>query len=299
MPRPSPSLPQRTPPPRSESGPAANPPRPPVVPSFRSAGPAELTLSTQAEELQGHLDRLAGEFDSMKRQLRQSQKLASLGTNAAIIAHEFNNLFTPVVAYAQHALDTGDVELMRKALTKTLERAATMRNMSDRLIGMAKTSDAGVKAVQVLSVVQSALECLGRDPAKDNLTVNIQIDPTLAVRAEESGLTQVLFNLVINARQAMLGRGRGRLTVDASPTHDGHVEINVRDTGCGITPENLTRIFEPFFSTKTHTDKPDRRGLGLGLSISRDIIEELGGTITVASEVNAGTTFTIRLSQAE
>jgi C4-dicarboxylate-specific signal transduction histidine kinase len=188
---------------------------------------------------------------------------------------------------------------MRKALSKTLDRAGVMRNMSDRLIGMAKQSDTAVKAVCVASVVQAALECLGRDPAKDNITVNVQIDPDLKVRANEGGLTQVLFNLVINARQAMLSRGRGRLTIDAAPTPDGKVEISVRDTGCGIAPENLSRIFEPFFSTKTDAAQPDRRGLGLGLSICKDIIEELGGRMSVKSEVNVGTTFTIQLARAD
>lgn len=257
------------------------------------------TLPTDPSYLQAHLDRLTGEFDQLKRQLRQTQKLAGIGTNAAMIAHEFNNLFTPVVAYAQHALDTGDVELMKKALSKTVERCATMRHMADRLIGLAKQSDAAPKAVRVLELSQAAVECLGRDPEKDNIAVNLQIDPELAVRANESGLMQVLFNLVINARQAMLGRGRGRLTIDAAPTSEGLVEIHVRDNGCGIPRDNLARIFKPFFSTKTSADKPDKRGLGLGLSICHDIIAELGGRLSVTSEVGVGTTFTIALPIAD
>ncbi|GMV97156.1 MAG: hypothetical protein AMXMBFR83_15150 [Phycisphaerae bacterium] len=297
MPRPTASSPRRTPPARNESASASPAERPrPVHPPFE---PPPATLAVHDRELQAHLDRLAAEFDSLKGQLRHAQRLAAIGTNAAVIAHEFNNLFTPVVAYAQHALDAGDNELMRKALAKTLERVGIMRQMSDRLIGMAKQSERIIKAVNVLSVVQAAIECLGRDPAKDNLTVSVQVDPALAVRADENGLIQVLFNLVINARQAMLDRGRGRLTIDAAPTTDGQVEINVRDTGCGIAPDNLPHIFEPFFSTKTHADKPDKRGLGLGLSISRDIIEDLGGRISVSSRLDVGTTFTITLPPSE
>jgi len=260
---------------------------------------ADFTLAADAHHLQAHLDQLSSEFDLLKRQLRHTQKLASIGTNAAMIAHEFNNLFTPVVAYAQHALDTNDVELMKKALAKTVERCAVLRHMADRLIGLAKQSDSGVRALRVLDTVQAAVESLGRDPEKDNITVNLQIDPALSIRANESGLLQVLFNLVINARQAMLGRGRGRLTIDAAPTQDGRVDIHVRDTGCGIPPENLSRIFKPFFTTKQNADKPDKRGLGLGLSICRDIIEELEGRISVTSEVNVGTTFTITLPLSE
>lgn len=287
-----PQLPQRVPPPRTAGPPTGRPATVPV-----RGDDAPFTLTSDAFALQAHLDRLTGQFDGLKRQLRQAQKLATLGTSAAMIAHEFNNLFTPVVAYAQHALDTGDEALAKKALAKTVERCAVMRNMADRLIGLAKQSDSVIKSVNVLAVVQGAIECLCRDPARDNIAVNLQIDPQLAVRANENGLMQVLLNLVINARQAMLGR-RGRLTVDAA-ARDGGVELSVRDTGCGIPAENLDRIFEPFFSTKQNAEKPDARGLGLGLSICREIVEEYGGTIDVASEVNVGTTFTLHLPQAD
>ncbi len=289
--------PQRVPPPRLEPLEASVS----LIPAPPEARPADWhadTLATDEYALQAQLDQLADQFEQMKAQLRHAQKLASIGTTAAMLAHEFNNLLTPVVAYARHALDTGDVELMRTALTKTLDRAGGLREMADRIVGFAKQSDTVLKPVQVLPLVENAIGCLGRDLAKDNISVNLQIDPALAVRGNENQLLQVLFNLVINARQAMLGR-RGRLAVDAAPTHDGSVRISVRDTGCGIPAENLPRIFEPFFTTKKSTDRPDHRGLGLGLSICRDILRELGGTIDVESEAGAGTTFVITLPQAE
>jgi two-component system, NtrC family, sensor kinase len=290
-----PKAPARTPPAREGSAPIS-----------RTAVPASLprpaidtaTLARDAYALQAQLDQLAQQFEKMQAQLRQAQKLASLGTTAAMIAHEFNNLFTPVVAYAQQALDTSDVELMKTALHKTLDRTTAMREMADRVIGLAKQPTSGTKAVNVRQIVENAIGCLCRDLGKDNIAVNLQIDNELAVRANENQLLQVLFNLAINARQAMLGR-RGRLTIDAAPQGEGSIEINVRDTGCGIPPQNLEHIFEPFFSTKQNADKPDRRGLGLGLAISRDIIEDLGGKISVTSEVNAGTTFTIVLPRAD
>jgi signal transduction histidine kinase len=187
---------------------------------------------------------------------------------------------------------------MKKALSKTLERSAMLREMADRVVGLAKQPDGSIKAVKVARIVENAIGCLGRDLARDNIGVNVQIDSELAVRANENQLLQVLFNLVINARQAMLGK-RGRLSVDAAPTREGTVTINVRDTGSGIAPENMSRIFEPFFSTKQHATQPESRGLGLGLSICEDIITQLGGTISVASEHGTGTTFTITLPQAD
>lgn len=291
---PSAQPPQRVPPPSGPAHSAHEPKGSPAQALFPTPG----HLPRDAFALQVELERLEQHFAHLRLQLRQTQKLASIGTTAAMLAHEFNNLFTPVVAYASHALQENDVELMRKTLEKMLQRIETMGAMSDRLVGMAKQPDGVIKAIGLLDLIENAVSCLGRDLQKDNITLTLQIDPELKVRANENQLLQVVFNLIINARQAMLGR-RGRLTIDAHRPDEDHVVLNVRDSGCGIPPENLERIFEPFFSTKQHADKPDRRGLGLGLTICRDIIEELDGTITVESEVNAGTTFTITLPRAD
>jgi two-component system sensor histidine kinase HydH len=302
--------PVRTPPTvssaESEQPEALAPSSSPEVPGVRTrrvpsvlADIDDAAIGQDAFALQAQLDRLVEHFDLLHRQLREAQKLASLGATAAMIAHEFNNLFTPVIAYAEQALSTDDVDLMRKALTKTIEQTQVMRNMSDRVVGLAKQSDGAIKPINVGRIVHNAIECLGRDLSKDNIAVDLKIDPNLEVRANENQLLQVLFNLVINARQAMLGR-RGRLTIDAAVIPDHRIEINVRDSGCGIPPENLGKIFDPFYSTKRDATKSDRRGLGLGLTICRDIIEEeLDGQLDVSSEVDVGTVFTIVLPRAD
>ncbi|MHC4443464.1 MAG: sensor histidine kinase [Planctomycetota bacterium] len=256
------------------------------------------TVPNDAYALQEQLNQLEKQFAYLRSQLRQAQKLASLGTTTAMIAHEFNNFFTPIVAYAQYALDNNDIELMRKALSKTLENSATMREMSDRIIDLARLPDDVIKAVKVKEVVYGAIGCIGRDLAKDNIELNIQIDADLSVRANENQFLQVMYNLIINARQAMMGR-QGRLTIDAASSDDQIVTINVGDTGCGIAQEHLPYIFEAFFSTKQNSDHPEKKGLGLGLTICRDIIEDLGGKIEVISEKVTGTTFSIHLPQAD
>lgn len=257
-----------------------------------------ISVSTDADILQTQLDELEMQFIGMRDQLRHAQKLASLGTMSAMLAHEFNNLFTPVMAYAQQALETGDAGLTKKALEKTLTHTQIMRQMCDRLVGMVKNGETGRSRYTVRKLVDDSLGCLCRDPAKDNISVNIQIDPELAVRVNGHQIQQVLFNLIQNARQAMLGR-KGRLTLDAAPGSEDKVVIHVRDTGCGIKPENLARVFEPFFSTKQYAEKADQRGLGLGLAISREMVEENGGTLDVESQVGVGTTFTLTLPTTE
>jgi len=107
----------------------------------------------------------------------------------------------------------------------------------------------------------------------------------------------VLFNLLINAREALQGTA-GRIVVSAEQTSDNHVSIAVRDTGKGIAPELQQRIFEPFFTSKDSNGNGRRCGVGLGLAVCRDIVQENHGRIRVESEVGVGTTFTISLPAA-
>ena len=118
----------------------------------------------------------------------------------------------------------------------------------------------------------------------------------MTVTAVKGQLHQVILNLIINARQAMLERG-GKLTIEAGPQSDGKFEIKITDTGCGIPPENLNKIVDPFFTTKTDSPDPDKMGTGLGLLACSNIIENHGGTISVISEPGCGSTFTIMLPQ--
>src|SRR5690606_6901367 len=157
-----PSRPQRIPPPRGEPIPRESPPV--ISPSGRW----NETVGSDADLLQAQVDQLVRQFELMKAQVRQAQKLASIGTTAAMIAHEFNNLLTPVVAYARQALDTEDPGLMRVALTRTLERTDVLRQMADRVIGFAKNPEASIRAVKVRQTVENAIGCLGRDLARDN-----------------------------------------------------------------------------------------------------------------------------------
>ncbi len=131
----------------------------------------------------------------------------------------------------------------------------------------------------------------------------MQIPPGLSVTGDAVQLEQVLLNLLINARHALLGRG-GSITIKATQAQEaprgtvesaGEVCIQVVDTGPGIPQKHLSRIFEPFFTTKGTSRKGESRGTGLGLAICKEIIEHHGGHIEVQSEVGRGTTFSIHL----
>ena len=240
------------------------------------------------------------QLDFLRDQLTESQRLATIGTIAAVIAHEFNNLLTPIVSYSQFALASAesaqpDMVLIKKALSKAFSSSSKAGKICTSMLSLAR-GESTFAEVQIQKLVDEVLLVLARDPQKDGIALRVQIQPNLVVRADPVQLEQVMLNLLINARQAMLGKG-GSLTIKAHRSED-EVRIQVIDTGPGILPSLMPRIFEPFFTTKDTTRRGESKGTGLGLAICREIIEHHGGRIEVASEVGKGTTFTIYLPVA-
>jgi len=248
---------------------------------------------------------LQGQLETLQSQLHESQRLATIGTIAAVIAHEFNNLLTPIVSYSQYALSsaqsaTPDMELVRKALGKAFQSSSKAGKICSSMLGLAR-GESSYGPVEVRRLVEETLGCLARDPQKDGIALRVQIPPGLKVTGDAVQLEQVLLNLLINARHALLGRG-GSITIKAThvtapdgPGAEDEVRIQVMDTGPGIPEKYVSRIFEPFFTTKGSSRKGEAKGTGLGLAICKDIIEHHRGRIEVQSEVGRGTTFSIHL----
>ena len=216
------------------------------------------------------LDELADtqrQLDELKEQLTESQRLASIGTIAAVIAHEFNNLLTPIVSYSQFALssaesDKPDMDLVRKALSKSFQASTKAGRICNSMLGLARgESTAGLVSVQ--TVVDEVLMVLARDPKKDGIALRVQVQPGLVVSGDQVQLEQVLLNLLINARQAMLGKG-GSLWVKAADAEDGELRLQVIDTGPGIPEKLISKIFQPFFTTKGTVRRGQSKGTGLG-----------------------------------
>jgi signal transduction histidine kinase len=233
----------------------------------------------------------------MQKQIHRLQKLAGLGTMSAILAHEFNNLLTPIIGYVQAAQQRDDPRFTATALEKTLAHARHAAGLCAKVLGMASDDTSAPIPTDLRPLVEDALECLGRDPLRDGIVVSIEVSPTLQARINPAAVRQVLFNLLLNARQAMLDR-RGTLAITAQRAGDRLVRLSVRDSGPGIAPDLLPRIFEPFVTTKSRADRPDRAGLGLGLYVSRQLVEECGGKLTVESRPGHGATFTLWLPAA-
>ncbi len=253
-------------------------------------------------DLISQLSILQQQIDLLRDQLTESQRLATIGTIAAVIAHEFNNILTPVVSYSQFALQsaespTPDMELIRKALTKSFQGSSKAGRICNSMLGLAR-GESVLGLVSVQKLVDETLLVLARDPQKDGIALRVQVQPELSVYADPVQLEQVLLNLLINARQAMLGKS-GSISVRAQKVEGNEVRIQVADTGPGIPEKLLPKIFQPFFTTKGTTRRGEARGTGLGLAICKEIIEHHKGRIDVESEVGKGTTFNIYLPAPE
>jgi signal transduction histidine kinase len=235
------------------------------------------------------------ENTALKSQIGRLQGLANIGTATCMIAHEINNLLTPSANYAALALkNPDDKALTEKALQKAMRNCEQASKIMESMLAVANGETEEKKEVRLNALVKDVFQCLCRDFAKDGITVNFKISEDLKIWAVPVLIQQVLMNLILNAREAMLNGG-GVLTIKAQVTSDA-VEIEVRDTGCGIAADDLENIFEPFFTTK-RDKQPDAQRLssGLGLAFCRQVIEEHGGYISVESEPAKGTSFKIIL----
>jgi two-component system NtrC family sensor kinase len=235
------------------------------------------------------------ENTALKAQNLQLQALANLGSATCMIAHEINNLLTPLSSYAALAAkNPDDKQLVEKALDKTTRGCQRASKIMQSLLGLANGQRQQAESIHVKALVEEVFTGLCRDFTKDNITVEVRVPEDLQVRCVPVQIQQVLMNLVLNARDAMLPGG-GSLRVTASQA-EGCVDIAICDTGHGITPENLKNIFRPFFTTKSGQDRSAAgSGSGVGLAFCRRIVEAHDGCIEVESQPGKGSKFTLRL----
>jgi signal transduction histidine kinase len=233
--------------------------------------------------------------EALKSQLAGLQHLANIGTVSHMIAHEMNNLLTPLKSYATFALDNlDDRALTEKALQKAVKNSGRASNIIESMLALVSGEKQEKIHVRLLELIDEIFVCLCRDFSKDGITVEIQIPDELTVFVVPVQVQQVLMNLILNARDAMLPQG-GVLTIRAAETGDV-VGIEVADTGGGIDPADLTNIFETFYTTKTDKDSPaEYSGAGIGLAFCKMIIDGHQGSISVESKPGHGSTFKIVL----
>jgi signal transduction histidine kinase len=248
--------------------------------------------------LHQRLARQEEENKELRAQNHQLQALATLGSATSMIAHEINNLLTPLGTYAALAVQNPqDKELAERVLARTVRNCQRASKIMESMLQMANGRQQEWEETNVEMLVDDVFTCLCRDFEKDGIAVIVDVPAGLRLRCVAVQIQQVLMNLILNARDAMLPGG-GTLRVSAVRDSQD-VVIEVRDTGRGIAAENLRNIFKPFFTTKSTGEcATAHSGSGVGLAFCRRVVDAHTGRIDVESESGRGTTFSIRLPQS-
>jgi signal transduction histidine kinase len=247
------------------------------------------------------------ERSRLEEQLRQAQKIESIGRLAGGVAHDFNNLLTPIIGYAEIALmNMEEGHPARADLQEILSAASRAKELTQQLLAFSRKQLLETKVIHLNTVLIEFQKMLRRLIGED-IEIVSRLDPALGpIKADPSQIQQIIINLAVNARDAMPQGGRlvietknvfldeeyakARLGVEPGP----YVMVAVSDTGHGMDADVKRHLFEPFFTTK----EPGK-GTGLGLATVYGIVKQHGGAVWVYSEPGRGTTFRIYLRRVE
>jgi signal transduction histidine kinase len=265
--------------------------RPEAIPKSSSHTDAANVLRRQLEVARL---RHAAEVSMLRRQILDAQKAATLGELLGTTTHEFNNALTTILNYAKLGLRHRDAPTRDKALERILSAGTRAAKITASVLTMSRTGAARLEPTNLELLIEDVLVLLEREMMKHRVQTEREFVTVPKVSANPSQLQQVLLNLMVNARQAMPSGGRLILRLAHDPVQ-GMVDLTVRDTGCGMMPDVMRRMFEPHFSTKSGPDETGKGGSGLGLSACREIVEAHRGRIRVESGLGKGTAITIRL----
>ncbi len=246
---------------------------------------AEKELAEANEQLEARVKQRNAELRAAQADLVRSEKFATLGKVSGGIAHEIRNPLNAVKTSAYYLLNAKSPtdEKVREHLERIDRQVSLIDNVVTALSDVAKLPETYVKPTNLALVLRSAVGSVG---LPDNISVELQFPADLPdVMADENQIVIAFKNLIRNARDAM--PNGGQLKIDSTVNSDS-VSFHISDNGIGISAEHLEKILEPLFTTKA-------RGMGLGLSISRAIVEKNKGQLSVESELGKGSCFTITL----
>jgi C4-dicarboxylate-specific signal transduction histidine kinase len=231
-------------------------------------------------------------YSLVQMELAHANRVATMGHLSASIAHEINQPIGAAITYANaasHWLDAQppDLEEVRRALGLIMESNVRAGNVVDRIRALVKKAPPRKDRLEINETVLEVISLIQNEMAKKGISVRTQLAETLpAIQGDRVQLQQVILNLLINAVEAMseMSEGLRELLITTAKTDSEGVLVAVRDSGPGLAPEGLERLFEAFYTTKPG-------GLGMGLSICRSIIEAHGGNMSATTNVPQGAVF--------
>ena len=245
--------------------------------------------------------RLAAERDAesrlaLEREVRHNERLALVGQLAAGVAHELGAPLNVIDGRAEQLLDRPDAPLAvrQRNLTIIRSQAARITRIVRQLLDLARPHELHREPVDLGALVAASLDLIASEAAASGVAVTVSAPGPVWVEGDADRLSQVLLNVCLNAIQEMPEGGALRVDLGVGREGASHASVRVTDTGRGIAPEHIPHVFEPFFTTRAVGE-----GTGLGLAVSRRIVEEHGGRIEVENNPEGGATFTVTLPAAE
>lgn len=231
---------------------------------------------------------------SLLKQLAYNEKMAELGRMSAGVVHELNAPLSVITSASQLILREEELsDFVREMVARINSEAQRLSQLTRGLLNFSSHDDTPGE-LDVNLTIEFVLDFLSYEAAQRGVTIAKTLDHHLpVVTVDGNALKQILLNIIMNGLQAMEPDG-GRMLVESASLNSHEVTIRIEDTGSGIPVDSLDRVFEPYFTTK----KPGE-GTGLGLFVTRKLVENLGGSISVCSESGQGTTFTIILPTGE
>jgi signal transduction histidine kinase len=259
---------------------------------------ANQELAAMAKELGLGLDRRTQELRQSQEHLEQAERLAELGTLASGMAHEIGTPMNVILGRAEYLQRKTKDPDTAKGLQTIIEQVERITKIMNQLLTFARRRPIERRPTNINKVVEDTLEVMQERLRRHRITVKTELAPSLPLAdADPDQMGQVLLNLAINALHAMGDDGTLRVRTALVPVsgrsaedYAEMIEVAVSDTGHGIPPEDLDKIFNPFFTTKEVG-----KGTGLGLTVVHGIVQEHGGRILVESEVRKGTIFRVHL----
>jgi len=268
---------------------------------------AQYELIQSKKELEDYSKRLEQKVEERTKQLKETQsqlvqsaKMSTIGQLGSAVAHELNNPIGGILGYAQFILQKlskpavvpKDFKTYKQYIAYIEEEAKRCKTIVENLLSFSRKPLAARKSINIKQLIEKTLSIIRYQLKLQNIKLTTNYEPKLPpISGNVNQLQQAFTNIIINAQHAMPKGGKFNIRV-STKMKDGkkHLQISFKDTGCGIPKENLEKVFEPFFTTKENW-----QSIGLGLSITYQIIKEHKGTITAESKVGKQTTFTITL----
>jgi len=245
-------------------------------------------LKTFSRQMEEKIQKTTAELKKAEAQLVRSEKLAALGQLAAGIAHEIRNPLTSINILIHSLMENLPAKISYREDLKVIEEEILRINeIVDQFLRFARPASPLFEKTDLLPVFEETLQLLRPQIERGKITVKKEFESLPLITVDKEQIKQVILNLLMNAIQAM--PEGGELSITGRFSMDGYwVELAIQDSGLGIPPENMDKLFDPFFSTK-------EGGMGLGLSIAHRIIDQHHGKIEVDSQPGNGTLFTISL----